>query len=192
MSDGDLSTFGAGFPVLILLGFLSAASITILIAKILELRGTHSKAGDSSGNNSRAPAVVIAHEGQALVDRGLGNDEITLDLVTRGNAATAKLSRHVRTLEVIAMIAPLLGLLGTVLGMIQSFQSLELAAGAANASVLAGGIWQALLTTAAGLLVAIPAAVGAAYVVGRVEAVTLDIEAVIARVALSAKPAKRS
>ena len=54
------------------------------------------------------------------------------------------------------MIAPLLGLLGTVLGMVQSFQDLSLAQGSANASVLAGGIWLALLTTAAGLVVAIP------------------------------------
>ena len=82
----------------------------------------------------------------------------------------------IRVLELIAMISPLLGLLGTVTGMIQSFQELELAQGAANASVLAGGIWQALLTTAAGLLVAIPAAVGASLLSGRAEAGAQAIE----------------
>ena len=67
------------------------------------------------------------------------------------------------------MISPLLGLLGTVLGMIQSFQELELARGAANASVLAGGIWQALLTTAAGLIVAIPATLSANLLSAKVD-----------------------
>ena len=79
------------------------------------------------------------------------------------------------------MISPLLGLLGTVLGMIQSFQELELAQGSANASVLAGGIWQALLTTAAGLIVAIPAAIGASLLATRVDAAAHDIESTIGR-----------
>ncbi len=83
------------------------------------------------------------------------------------------------------MIAPLLGLLGTVLGMIQSFRSLEMAEGAANASILAGGIWQALLTTAAGLVVAIPAVIGAAILQSRVEAGTSEMERVIGRVTLA-------
>jgi biopolymer transport protein ExbB len=79
------------------------------------------------------------------------------------------MNRHLRVLEVIAIVSPLLGLLGTVLGMIQSFQELELAQGSANAAVLAGGIWEALLTTAAGLIVAIPAAVAAQLLGARVE-----------------------
>ena len=86
------------------------------------------------------------------------------------------MNRHIRLLELIAMISPLLGLLGTVLGMIQSFQELALAEGAANASLLAGGIWQALLTTAAGLLVAIPAAVAASLLSDRVERAVSAIE----------------
>ena len=84
-------------------------------------------------------------------------------------------------LELIAMISPLLGLLGTVLGMIQSFQELALAEGAANASVLAGGIWQALLTTAAGLIVAIPAAIAATLLSARVDTVAQRIEATVGR-----------
>ena len=79
------------------------------------------------------------------------------------------------------MISPLLGLLGTVLGMIQSFHELELAQGSANASVLAGGIWQALLTTAAGLVVAIPAAIGATLLSSRVEAAAHEIESIVGR-----------
>ncbi|WP_338092796.1 MotA/TolQ/ExbB proton channel family protein [Leisingera aquaemixtae] len=90
----------------------------------------------------------------------------------------------IRLLELIAMVAPLLGLLGTVLGMIQSFQELELAQGAANASVLAGGIWQALLTTAAGLMVAIPAAVAAGLFAARIDAAAQAIESAAGRLLL--------
>jgi biopolymer transport protein ExbB len=82
------------------------------------------------------------------------------------------------------MVSPLLGLLGTVLGMIQSFQELEMAQGAANASVLAGGIWQALLTTAAGLLVAIPAAVAAGLFSARIDNAAQSIESAVGRLLL--------
>ena len=102
-----------------------------------------------------------------LVELGHGGAVLEADLARRGNEEVAIMSTGIRFLELIAMIAPLLGLLGTVLGMIQSFQQLAAAEGAANASVLAGGIWQALLTTAAGLLVAIPAAVGASFLGGQ-------------------------
>ena len=77
------------------------------------------------------------------------------------------------------MIGPLLGLLGTVLGMIQAFQDLEMAQGAANAALLAGGIWQALLTTAAGLIVALPAAAAAALLSSRAEVATAEVEGII-------------
>jgi biopolymer transport protein ExbB len=63
---------------------------------------------------------------------------------------------YLRPLEVIASLAPLLGLFGTVLGMITAFQQMEAAGSQVNPSVLSGGIWEALLTTAVGLAVAIP------------------------------------
>jgi len=68
--------------------------------------------------------------------------------------------------------------------MIQSFQELELAQGAANASVLAGGIWQALLTTAAGLLVAIPAAIAAGLFAARIDGAAQLIEGAVGRLLL--------
>lgn len=68
------------------------------------------------------------------------------------------LSACFRGLDAIATLAPLLGLLGTVLGMITAFQELEASGGRADPALLAGGIWEALLTTAAGLVVAIPTA----------------------------------
>lgn len=66
------------------------------------------------------------------------------------------LERYLRGLATIASLSPLLGLLGTVIGMIRAFIQIETHGGNVNASLLAGGIWEALLTTAAGLSVAIP------------------------------------
>jgi biopolymer transport protein ExbB len=73
--------------------------------------------------------------------------------------ALGGLRRGLRPLELIVTIAPLIGLLGTVLGMIDAFQTLQDSGGQGDPSLLAGGIWEALLTTAAGMGVAIPAAV---------------------------------
>ena len=75
----------------------------------------------------------------------------------------------------------LLGLLGTVLGMIRAFRDLSLAQGAANASLLADGIWEALVTTAAGLIVAIPAAIAASLLGARVDAAAQKVEAAVGR-----------
>ena len=68
------------------------------------------------------------------------------------------LEKHLPILAAITALAPLLGLLGTVLGMINTFQEISRLGGEADMAALAGGIWQALLTTAFGLIVAIPVA----------------------------------
>ncbi len=72
-------------------------------------------------------------------------------------------SSKLDSLQVIAAIAPLLGLLGTVFGMIEAFQQMESAGKSVDPSILSGGIWEALLTTAAGLSVAIPIVVVESY-----------------------------
>ena len=73
-----------------------------------------------------------------------------------GTREIKNLERYLRGLEVIANLSPLLGLLGTVLGMIKAFARLETAGTNVDPAILAGGIWEALLTTAFGLSVAIP------------------------------------
>lgn len=70
-----------------------------------------------------------------------------------------KIESFLSVLEIIAQVSPLLGLLGTILGMIASFNELEIGGSNIDPSILAGGIWTALLTTAIGLIVAIPALV---------------------------------
>ncbi|MBD3236669.1 MAG: MotA/TolQ/ExbB proton channel family protein [Candidatus Eisenbacteria bacterium] len=85
-----------------------------------------------------------------------------------GEREAARLERNVGGLATIVGGAPLLGFLGTVIGMILAFQRIEALGGNVDASVLAGGIWQALLTTAAGLTVAVPTFFAHNYIVARV------------------------
>ncbi|BFM06454.1 hypothetical protein GCM10025791_10230 [Halioxenophilus aromaticivorans] len=87
-----------------------------------------------------------------------------------------RLGSYLRILEVIATLAPLLGLFGTVLGMIEAFQAMEAAGSNVNPAVLSGGIWQALLTTAVGLAVAIPVSLLHSWLDRRVELENLAIQ----------------
>ncbi len=86
-----------------------------------------------------------------------------------------ELERYLNTLGTIAAISPLLGLLGTVIGMVQVFAAIT-THGVGNPAVLADGISQALITTAAGLSVAIPALIGYRYLRGRVDALVVEME----------------
>ncbi|TGD73602.1 MotA/TolQ/ExbB proton channel family protein [Mangrovimicrobium sediminis] len=85
------------------------------------------------------------------------------------------LERYLNTLGTIAAVTPLIGLLGTVVGMIRVFAEI-MSQGTGNASVLAGGISQALITTAAGLTIAIPALAMHRYFVGKIDAIVVELE----------------
>ncbi|MCH8467950.1 MAG: MotA/TolQ/ExbB proton channel family protein [Roseinatronobacter sp.] len=99
-----------------------------------------------------------------------------------GKRAMMQARRGLRALELIATIAPLIGLLGTVLGMIEAFQALQAAGNRADPAALAGGIWQALLTTAAGMAVAIPAAMALSWFEIICDRVQLDLEDLATRI----------
>jgi len=88
-----------------------------------------------------------------------------------------RMERHLRALETVASVSPLLGLLGTVIGMIRAFIAIETHGAGVNATLLAGGIWEALLTTAAGLTVAIPCMLFHGAFQGRLEWVESQLEA---------------
>jgi biopolymer transport protein ExbB len=92
-----------------------------------------------------------------------------------GRHVTHDLERFLNMLGTIAAISPLLGLLGTVTGMIRTFKAITVA-GVGNPTAMAGGIAEALITTAAGLLVAIPALVAYRYLRGRVDALVIQME----------------
>lgn len=93
-----------------------------------------------------------------------------------GSNELRKLEKRLRTLGIIAHISPLLGLLGTVTGMISAFMKIQELGGQVDASVLAGGIWEALITTAAGLSVAIPTMVAYHYFEGRIDEFSVQMK----------------
>ncbi|WP_299773644.1 MotA/TolQ/ExbB proton channel family protein [uncultured Tateyamaria sp.] len=106
-----------------------------------------------------APVVAAAFEGRDK-DR----------LRAMAEERFSQLERGFRYLDSVAQLAPLLGLFGTVLGMIEAFQSLQAAGAQVDPSILAGGIWVALLTTAVGLVVAMPTALLLSWFEARMEA----------------------
>ncbi|UMA66206.1 MotA/TolQ/ExbB proton channel family protein [Roseivivax marinus] len=102
-------------------------------------------------------AVLARSAMDSFRDPHLSAEAAEQETVRVAKRLMARLRSGLRPLELIATIAPLLGLLGTVLGMIAAFQALQEAGSRADPATLAGGIWEALLTTAAGMAVAIPA-----------------------------------
>jgi biopolymer transport protein ExbB len=94
----------------------------------------------------------------------------------------ARLEGGFRLLDSVAQLAPLLGLFGTVLGMIEAFQSLQEAGSQVDPSLLAGGIWVALLTTAVGLAVAMPTAMVLSWFEGRMDGERVTAERAISTV----------
>ena len=93
----------------------------------------------------------------------LNDEQKSAEIKTVVIQGLKKIESFLPTLDIIAQVSPLLGLLGTVIGMISSFNQLELGGSLVDPSVLAGGIWTALLTTAIGLIVAIPALISHHY-----------------------------
>ena len=115
-----------------------------------------------------------------ILAAGLGNAHHGRDVMKESIEEAAghvvhDLERYLNTLGTIAAIAPLLGLLGTVVGMIKVFAEI-MTQGTGNASALAGGISEALITTAAGLCVAIPALTLHRYFVGRIDSIVVELE----------------
>lgn len=114
-------------------------------------------AGDESDIIPNSPFARLAIEVLNYEQAGYTRDEIAPIISARATSLLSQLRNGMRVLELIAGGAPLLGLLGTVLGMIAAFQQLETAGSQVDPALLSGGIWQALLTTAAGIIVALPA-----------------------------------
>ena len=112
----------------------------------------------------------------AILNRERGQEGVREALEEAGLIEVPPLEDKLNLLATIAQIAPLMGLLGTVLGFIQIFTDLQNKATLANVQDLSGGIWQALICTAAGLAVAIPCYAAYNYLVSRVNAIVLDME----------------
>ena len=123
------------------------------------------------------PIAHIIKAGILKHDRS--RHEIEEAIEDAGIYEVPRLERNLGALATIAHISPLLGLLGTVTGMVRAFQVIQERASSLhpiNPADLAGGIWEALITTAAGLIVAIPTFVAYNYLVSRVKGFILEME----------------
>ncbi|MDK3019817.1 MotA/TolQ/ExbB proton channel family protein [Pseudodonghicola flavimaris] len=131
--------------------------------------------------------AMTAHDSAEFDDEAARQETVRVAkaLLARGRAG-------LRALELIATIAPLLGLLGTVLGMIAAFQALQEAGARADPATLAGGIWEALLTTAAGMGVAIPASMALTWFESVNDRLRRQLEDIATRVFLRRRPARLS
>jgi biopolymer transport protein ExbB len=112
----------------------------------------------------------------AILNRERGREAVREALEDAGSWEVPRLEEKLNLLATIAQIAPLLGLLGTVLGFMTVFHAVQDAGLNAHVGLLAQGIWQALICTAAGLAVSIPSYAGYNYLVGRVNSIVLDME----------------
>lgn len=195
-----------GWVMAVLLVF-SLVAATIVIVKLHQFwrmriwqRGwlDEALAAIRSGESERA--LALARETRGPVARVLAialeermRDDLTPDAVREevqraGDVEVAALESHLRGLEVIGSLAPLLGLLGTVLGMIRAFMQLETAGARVDPGLLSGGIWEALLTTAAGIAVAIPAMAALAWLESQVDRVRRTLGDAATRALNAPKP----
>jgi biopolymer transport protein ExbB len=141
-------------------------------------RGEH-KASLDLLQRSRLPIAADIRFG--LEQRKTMDPDVLHDELLRRAAAFLRVyGRNMRPLELIYYLAPVLGLLGTVLGMIDAFRGL--AASAGESSALASGIWEALLTTAVGLVIAIPFAAIHAMLESRLEGLADQVTDLVTRV----------
>ena len=123
--------------------------------------------------DTNAPAANILYAG--LERHEEGTDRVMKAIENQGLIEMSKLEKGLVVLATLTNVAPLLGFLGTVIGMIIAFQSIE-AAGEVEATLVAGGIKVALLTTAIGLMIAIPVSIGHNYFVAKIDSLVIDME----------------
>ncbi len=120
------------------------------------------------------PVTRVLHA--AVLRHSAPRGELKEIVQEAGQLEVPKLERNLALLAGLGVVAPLLGLLGTVTGMIEVFSTISVQSGMTSSTDLAGGIYQSLLTTAAGLIVAIPCALGYSYLSSRVNALMHDME----------------
>ena len=165
----------------ILLG--SIVGVAILIDKFIQyrkiLRELNTPLSDILGNRTR-PKIL------APVLEGLKNhcDEKEISII--GTKQIRQIEKGLSWLGLIATIAPLLGLTGTVTGMIRAFTVISQSP-SVSPSMLAGGIWEALITTAAGLLVAIPIHIGHHYLENRADEIAFVLKQITTSLYLKCK-----
>jgi biopolymer transport protein ExbB len=185
-ADGGFMMYPLVLCSMIALGVIIAKAFTLHIAH----RGTHrvlteveekAHAGDIDGaietaRETPGPAAAILLAGlRRIQSRRLNAGELESAVATVGTIELGFLERGLVILATIANIAPLMGFLGTVIGMVFAFAAIE-AAGNVDPALVAGGIKVALLTTASGLVIAVPVNIGYNFFVTRIDQLIVDME----------------
>ncbi|WP_299815979.1 MotA/TolQ/ExbB proton channel family protein [uncultured Roseibium sp.] len=195
-----------GGPVVTVIAGLSVVATALILVKVFEFLSCG--VGDSSraektirqwqaGQLARAKATQAQPKSAAgkavatalvLLDMRKEKAEIEERIGVQAAGDLHHFSKGVRALEAIAQIAPLIGLFGTVLGMIEAFQALQSSGSNVDPSALAGGIWVALMTTAAGLGVAMPVSLAVTWLEGRLESERVCVETLTSSLLLQKLP----
>lgn len=186
----SVSLFQQGGPVMFVLLALSVLAVAIILVKLFQFfrSGLHhagfietTLSALHNAENSKALEMLQQQPGPVArvmesavrcgIDPAMSAHDTEAEVSRVGSARIRDLESWLRGLSAIAHLSPLLGLLGTVTGMIAAFMRLEEAGNRVDPSILSGGIWEALLTTAFGLTIAIPAMGAFYYFEGEVDRV---------------------
>jgi len=184
-----------GGPMMIPIGLCSFIALTIVIERLISLRrkqvippqfqtefNEHLGEGEEDYGKAltfceRSDAPVATVFAAALKRMGQPVETIEKHITQAGEGVVIKLRRNLRALSVIASIAPLLGLLGTIFGMINAFQTVALSGEAlGKTELLAEGIYQAMITTAAGLMLAIPVLIAYHFFSTKIEYLVRELD----------------
>jgi len=196
-----ITIFQQGGPVMFVLLALSVLATSIILLKLFQFyrsglrhasfvesvlltmqQGEHTKVLDDLQHQRSPVARVMESAVRCGIDPAMSVRDVEAEVSRVGSAQIRNLESWLRGLSSIAHLSPLLGLLGTVTGMIGAFMSLEEAGSRVDPSILSGGIWEALLTTAFGLAVAIPAMAAFYYLEGEVDHVRAGMKDTSVRV----------
>ena len=208
--NGLLDFLNRGGPAMWAIAGLSVMTLTLILWKLWRLSvtgawtnarteaamsdwcgGRRDKAMTSLATR-RSLRARLAHA--AMVNRSsefLTEDKAREETTRVAKSLLLETRAGLRPLELISTIAPLIGLLGTVLGMIVAFQALQDSGNQADPAVLAGGIWTALLTTAAGMAVAIPASMALSWFESVADRIQADMEDMATRIFTAPEPTPR-
>jgi biopolymer transport protein ExbB len=184
--------YDLGGPVVLVMLGVSIMALAVVLCQLGQLSaprvGRHKAlrlAGEAwdAGDEMRAKSELAKSRSYLapVVRMGFSGEFDRTRLETEAETRFARLEGGLRFLDNVAQLSPLLGLFGTVLGMISAFQALQQAGSQVDPSILAGGIWVALLTTAVGLVIAMPTALVLSWFEGR-----LDKDRVMAGQAIAA------
>lgn len=204
---GLVDFLARGGPALWLIAALSVLTLTLILWKVWRLwrdgawAGRQTEAALSDWCNGRRDKAIqgLANRRSLrakLAHAAMCNRRSELFTEAEAREETTRVAKSLlwdtrtglRALELIATIAPLVGLLGTVLGMIAAFQALQDSGNQADPAVLAGGIWEALLTTAAGMAVAIPASMALSWFESIADRIQADMEDAATRIFTAPHP----